>query len=294
MNLATFIDAPGLGAPEDDVVDMKAWGTYLVNLRDSTVNSWNEARDAYLTHKKVRELFGLPHIVSGGEGSDPNALTESENQIYLDLAAVNDFLARIMDEALAGKRRIFYLKEQNDLVIEALDTDTMVAEMREGRVVLVDRSGQPVPVSGTIGLAPIVWVAGAAAVVAVAASYYFTTDSNNQLAKVKEEEKTKRDMVDQQAKAVEAGATPEEAKKMVDAVLLGSAELKRAAAEEETAKTGAGEGIQDTVKTVMWVGLGIGVLYFLARVIPAATAATERKVEERRQLPGEEPPLLTT
>lgn len=296
MNLATFIDPPirggRLGQAEESV-DMAVWAAYLTNLRDNMVVSWNEARDAYLTHKRVREIFGLPHVVPGGEGSDPNALTESENQIYLELAAANEYLARIMDEALAGQRNIVYVAEQQDFAIEVLDTDTIVAEKRGGNVILVDRSSrQPVPVSGTIGIAPIIWGIGAGVVVAAMAAWYFAVDSNNQLAKVKEEEKTKRDLVQQQAKMVQGGATPAEAKKMVDAVLLGSAELKRAAAEEEQAKKGAGEGIQDTIKTAMWVGLGIGALYFLARVIPAATAAAEQKVEERKRLPpGPEPAL---
>lgn len=285
MNLATFLT---LGAPSD--VDMAAWEVYFENLRNSTVRSWNEARGAYLSLKKIKDTFGEPFIIPVGEGDPGTGISSTRNQEYLDLAATNDYLARLMDDVLAGKRRVFYVAAQNDFAIEMLDTDTAKLDLRDNRTVLVDRdTGQPVPVEGSLGIAPVIW-GGIVAGVSVAAmtAYYFINESNNQQAKVELEENTKRAIANKQAELVSSGkATPEQAKQMTDSIYVGAKDLELAKAQTEKAKKNGGEGIQETIKTAMWIGLGIGALYFLARVIPAVTGAAEKTVEDRRR------PLLT-
>ena len=288
MNLATFIEPPNrLGAPSD--VDMTAWEVYFGNLRDSTVRSWNEARGAYVALKEVKEIFGEPFIVAAGETDPGTGITAARNQEYLELAATNDYLATLMDEVLAGERKVFYDADNQDFAIEMLETDTMYLAVQNTRTVLLDKAtNQPIEVKGTLGVAPaIIWggiVAGTA--IAGMISYYFINDSNNQRAKIELEEKTKQAIATKQADLVASGkATPEQAKQMTDAIYVGAKDLELAKAETEKAKKAAtSEGIQETVKTVMWIGLGIGALYFLARVVPAATAATEKRIPPQRQL----------
>lgn len=275
-----------VGAPPEDARVDSAWTDYFISLRNRMVDSWNATRVAYLGLQRVREAFGLPLIVGVSEGADPNALSEAENQVILELAATNDYLTKLMDDVLAGTRRVFYVNAQadtNDFAIEALPTDNTFVNERNGRTVLVDPSGSVIPVSGTLGN-PIVWggiVAGVA--VAAMAAYYYTNDSNNQVAKVQLEEKGKQELAKQSAAMVSSGkATPEEAKKIVDAILLGSAELKRAGVQADKEKEG--EGIQSTIKTVMWAALGVGVLYALAKVVPPLVASAEQAASRPKLL----------
>lgn len=264
MNLATFVDCGQLGAPED--VNTQAWEAYIRSIRNQMVNSWNEARAAYLTLQKVRESFGLPLITPAGEAvEEQGALNARQNQVFLDLAAAADFLAKVADDVLAGKRQVGY-DSADGMVIELLPEDTMKAATVDGRLRLVNVSdGAPVPVTGTISAVPILVWAGMAAVTALA--LYYVVDSNSQTMKAVAQVKMLETVSSQNAELVASGkATPEQAAKMTSAVFAGATAL-------ETAKGAAREsesesGIQGTVRTVMWVALGIGVLYFAAKVIP--------------------------
>lgn len=273
----------GVGAPED--VDNAAWEAYFTNLRNSMVLSWNRARDAYLTLKKVREIFGLPLIVAGGEATSGGALTVVQNQQFLELAAANTLMTQLIDEALAGRRKIFYLEKTKDFGIEAFDTDTIIIETQGGRARLVDKNtGQLVNVTGeisegTLGLHPLIWVAAGVLTLAAVASQYFQNEDNNETARVLADSKVQTTLAEKQAEMVSSGkATPEEAKKMTDAIYIGATNLETARGITKE-KASATTGLQSTIKTVMWVALGIGVLYFLARVVPVIAETGEEAAE---------------
>jgi hypothetical protein len=271
VNLATFIDEPAhsgrLGAPED--VDLQAWETYIRSARNQMVDSWNEARVAYLALERVRGAFGLPFIAAGGEAGlqqvEDGALSQAQNQMFLETFAVTDFLAKAADDALAGTRQVGYDAQAKTLLIELLPTDTMKVAPVSGRPMLVSvEDGSVVPVSGTISLPPLVW----AAIATVAAlTAYFTTDQVCGAIKETAQQKTMQTIATQQAEMVKSGkATPEQAKVMTDAIYTGATALETAkgVAKKEESES----GIQGTARTLMWVALGITVLVFAAKVVP--------------------------
>jgi len=266
MNLATFVDTPvfgTLGAPED--MDLKAWEKYLRAIRNQTVHSWNLARGAYLALEEVREAFGLPLVVEGEAASIPGgALTSAQNQDFLELAALNVFLAEIMDDVLSERRRFGYVEDSEDLGIELLDSDrVMVGVVNNSPRLVGVSSGDPVPVSGTIGIHPAVIIGGFLAASLVAT--YFIVDSANQKAKAVAEQKTLQTVAEaQKAMVVSGKATPEEAKKMTDAIFTGATQLEEARGKSEEGRS----DIPKTLVTVGWLAVGVAGLFFLSKTIP--------------------------
>lgn len=285
MNLATIIscDSVGrpptsgrLGAPED--ADLQAWETYLRSIRDQMVSSWNDARDAYLTLKKVRESFGLPFIARGEGAMDQareGALTEIEDKRFIDTGGAVKFLAQVADDALAGRRKVAYAPDTG-MVIELLPDDAIRVDRVNGDPRIVDaKTGQPVNVegdmeSGALGALPaIAWGLGIAVVAAVAV--YFTADAVCNTIKDTAQQRTTRTVAKQQYELVKSGkATPEEAKKMTDAIYLGSAAVERSkgAAKKEEGET----GIQSTARTLAYAGVAIAGIIALALIVPTLVA----------------------
>lgn len=248
------------------LVDDAAWSAYLDGARASMVASWNRARDAYLTLKRVRETLGLPFVSQPGEAaSDPNALSPADDQEFVYLNGVVGLLSQWAEDAVDGKRKGFF--DGGKLMIEALPTDTMkIEEGPGGRPVIVDiQTGDPVPVQGTIAGWQI--VAGLAAVAVAGVALYFTADRMAKALETNAEQKTMDTIVQKQAELVQSGkATPEEAQALVSSIFEGARDLKKAKSEEKETKS----GWQQTITTVAWIGLGIAGLVFTAKILPLA------------------------
>lgn len=262
MNVATFL------GQEASPPNAQAWGSYIEGLRNRVVNSWADAKGAYLALKYARETLGLPFVTGGGEAEDPGALTEGQNQLFLDLGAAGDYLIRYADEALAGKRTVGWVEGEGDLGFEALPSDTVKVKIFNSRTVVVDKNtGQPVPVSGSLSGVPVlVWVGFAAAVVAIGATYLINAD-NNETARVLAEKKFHQTVTNAEKAAIDAGATPEEAAKIGQSIFQGATQLKKAEAAKVKEEKKPGEW-PATIKTVAWIGLGIASLYVAGRLIP--------------------------
>lgn len=285
MNLAIFLDVPQcpceqqppatLGQPEAPV-DLAAWTAYLQALRNDMVAAWNGARNAYVALERVRERLGLPFLAVPGEADAVGALTAEQNQEFIEAGAAATLLTQWMDEALSGKRKIAYDAGRNDFVIEALDSDVVFIEIRSGKPTLISRTtGQPVPVSGTVGAAPVIaWIVGAGIAIAAVVATWQVSTAYFEKERVLAEEKTKQTLATKQAELVSSGkATPEQAKAMTDAIYIGAKELEEARGAAGEREGGTARKIADTVQTVLWVGLGIAGIYFLAKVIPPALEA---------------------
>lgn len=247
------------------LVDDAAWTAYLDGARASMVASWNRARDAYLTLKRVRETLGLPFVSQPGEAvPDPNALSPADDQEFLYLNAVVGLLSEWAEEAVDGKRKGFFDGTSGKLQIESLPSDTMrIEEGPGGRPVIVDMQGTPVP--GSIAGWQI--VAGLAAVAVAGVALYFTADRMAKALETNAEQKTMDTIVQKQAELVQSGkATPEEAQALVSSIFEGARDLKKAKAEEKETKS----GWQQTITTVAWIGFGIAGLIFTAKILPMA------------------------
>lgn len=254
--------------PDPSVVNEQAWNAYFKGVRDQMVGSWNRLRDAYLTHQRIRAQLGLQAVMAPGEKFDPGAISEETEQDVLHLQASTILLSKFMDEVVAGTRKISFDKTKNDFFIERLPNDTITVQLNSRgapRVVELDSSSE-VSVDGTVGNP---WAAAVIAVVA-GLTIYFTTAKVEDTIKSNVEQATMATISTNQTKQIELGATPEEVKANTDAVFEGAKQLERAKGES---KQKEGEtGIQSTIRTVAWVGLGIAVVALLAKVAPVVVA----------------------
>lgn len=257
-------------AQTQQIEDTSAWVAYIKGMRNIVSDSWDAALLAYRTHKQVRETLDLPNVVQPGEAGVRGALTPTEEQEFLEVGALVQTLVQIADDALANKRRVFYVESLNDLAFEQVQGDTSRVESRGGRLVVVDpATGVPIPVSGTLGLPPIAWAGIAGAAVAALGIQYFIAKEVCEAAQTLAEQRTMQTVVEKQAEMVASGkATPEEAKRMTDAVFQGAKELEQAKTvgketEGETIST-----IERGVKLAVWGAVGLGVIYLLVRVVP--------------------------
>lgn len=254
-----------LAAPED--VDLQAWDAYFRGVRNQLVESWNDARTAYLTMRQVKESFGLPVVLSPeAAASGEPGWTPGDEQRILETQAIVELLTEWMDDALEkNTRRIAYDPAQG-FVIEQLPSDTLRVVQQGGGVSILDLQGNPVPVTGTVGALPALAVVAIVGVAVV--GVYFTVDAICDVIESTAEQETMRTLGDQHAKLVASGkATPEQAKKMTEAIYSGAKELT--VAKGQAAAAEGSSGVQSTVRTVAWVALGITGLFFLAKVLPA-------------------------
>jgi len=299
MNLATFIDTTGMHNPPAAAVGWlgqgktqelspevtAAWENYLRGARNQMADSWNRAREAYLTLKRVREQLGLPFIAPANEAGQKmaasGALSQNENDEFVNAAVIAKFLIDIADQTLAGQRRL--VMDNGNVGIELLDSDTMRLSVINGRPTLISvpptgdkSSGQAIEVNTPSGMVEGVgvgspWLVGLGIVVVVAVAAYFSYDSYAEKEKTLAEQKTLQTLSETQQEAIKKGATPEQAAKMSAAILDGATALK--IAEGEAKKKEEESGIQSTVRTAMWVGLAIAGLFFLAKIIPPTIEA---------------------
>lgn len=256
-----------------------AWGAYLTALRGSMNQSWAGARNAYLTLKKVRQQLGFPFIGSllTGEGGlvDSGAWDDSLEGNMQDLQAMVKVTDDAFGDVLAQKRKLFYEQKTNDFAVEGLPSDIVRVKLTDGNLSLVNGQGQPIHVTGTIGLAPIIVggivaaaaISGAVTFVAAALVIKKTCDTIQAIA----EQKTMQTALVKQAELVQSGkATPAEAAALTKSVYDGTAAVataKGAAAAQANANSDV-TNISKTVTTVAFIGLGIGVIYLLVKLVP--------------------------
>lgn len=139
------------------VADFPEWDSYLLALRNSLVNSWNDATRAYKALQEVRQILGLPFVMGAEGGTSDEALSWSENQRWLEMAAIVPAMTQIADDALAGIRKVGYNPATGDFLIEVLPGDTVLFQQVNREIVMVDRqTGQPTHAKGTIGIWPYI------------------------------------------------------------------------------------------------------------------------------------------
>lgn len=257
-----------LAGPEE--ANNQAWIDYLKAVRDDLNLSWEEAKSAYLTLRRVREMLGMPFMSGGGEGpkGSPDAWSPQLEQLIIDTQAFVTFMNTWADQAIAGERKIAY-DPGKGLYLELLPTDKeKIVEDANQMVSLVDATtGDPIDITGTVGVAPAVAWAAVAGTAVIAVASYFTVKVACETLESMAEQKTMRTIADKQAALVAAGqATPEQAQKMTDAIYDGAKELTRAKAEVK--KEDAQSGLSSTIVTVGYIALGVAGIYLLSRVIP--------------------------
>lgn len=236
-----------IGAGPEDV-PASSWEDYLRSVRDSTAAAWLRAREGYLGLTKIQKDFQTTVA----------SFTPDEFQKLLDTQEMVRLSTKAIDDALAGTRGVS-VDANGDLALASLPADNTRIETRNDQPVMISTStGDPVHGSGTVGL---VWLlVGAGVIVTIAQVYTIKTlcDFFTQLAQVKAE----REVID----LVKTGkATPEQA----SGILKSQADLATArgaaAAAAETA------GWQGTLKTALYIGLGIAGLYVLLQSLPLLT-----------------------
>jgi hypothetical protein len=293
MNLATFVDSSPYPAPRGlgqaaAADDRAAWDAYLKSIRDTTVRAWNRARQSYLDLKRIRTDLGLPVSYSITEANPPAGAVRADFESDLiNLGSMITVATKFADGAIAGTRRLVYVSDAEGLGIEALPSDAVVIGQVSGRYALLDRSGNPVAITatsvegiGALGIAPILWVAGAAVAIAVTVAAYFAfqaacdaaTSVTRQLALTTIERHSKE--------LIESGkSTPEQEQKRVQATYGAATQLTQAEAAAQAAKGAPASSLEKTITTFLWVGLGVAALYAIAQFLarrPAPALARAR------------------
>lgn len=258
-----------LRAPED--VDAAAWGKYFAGVRNQVQGSLDDMLGAYRTFRKIRESFGLPVVGSPGEGipGTSGALTYSLNQQILELASMADVGVKALDDALANKRKIAYDRAAETFQVERLPDDAVRIEERNNRPTLISNStNQPTPITGTIGLAQIAWVALGIAGVIVTVGALYTVNTAMESATKVVQANTQKTIALKSAELIEKKlVTPAEGIALSKATYEAAADLETARG-SAAGKTGLTPDTNKTIRTVAIVGaIGVG-LYLISKVIP--------------------------
>lgn len=266
-----------LGQTTPSNTDAEAWGAYLTALRGSIQTSWAGARQAYLTLKRVREQLGFPFIspVTGGEGGlvDNGGWSDSLESNMQDLQAMVKVTDDAFGDVLAQKRKLLYDAKTNDFAVEGLPSDVVRVRLTNGNLSLVNGQNQPIHVTGTIGLAPVILIGGVAAVALSGAVTFVAAGlvikKTCETVQAVAEQKTLQTALTKQAELVQSGkATPEQAAAMTKSVYDGAAAVATAKAQVEAEKNKSTSDIAKTVTTLAYVGLGIGVIFLLVKLVP--------------------------
>lgn len=278
-----------LGAPSDD--SAQAIGDYLAALKDAMSASWARAAKAYTTLKQVREKLGLPFIDDSagtpeqGTAASHGAWTSALDTQAQDLHAMSTLIVNALGDAVAGKRKVLYDAPNDQLVIEALDSDVvLLGQNAQGVPVLVGgpasvNPGQETHVSAPIGVGvpAIVWVA-TATVSVLALPVYFVVDSAvNSMTDIAEQ-KLMKTTIEKSYECVQSGkCTPAEAAAINQSVYAGAAALREAKAKEEAAKKPI--DWSELLKSAAWL-VGIGVVGYAAikllSAVPAPRASSTK------------------
>jgi hypothetical protein len=257
-----------LGAPED--VDVKSWAQYFTGVRNQLKDSLDDMLAAYRTFKKIRESFGLPVVGTSGEARlRAGSLNDSQYQQMLELASMGDIGIKALDDAIANKRKVGYDRAADNFQIERLPNDATRIEIQNGRPTLIsNQTNQPTEITGTLGLAPIVWIGLGIAGVIVTVGTLYTVNTAMQTATTMVQEQTRKTIALKSMELVEKGkATPAEAKQLQTATYEAAADLE-AAKGNAAAKTGLTPETNKTIRTVALVALGIGAIYLVSKFVP--------------------------
>ena len=255
--------------PPDASGSPAAWGAYVEALRDQILVSKAGAISAYNTLKQVRSNLGLPFMSSaGGEGgSDLGAWSSEYEQQAVDIIAMSKVFVDGVNDALAGKRKLMWDDQVKDYAIEGFPGESRLQYDANGAPVLVDAAGYPEHAKGQVGN-PVVFgvIAGLAVVQSVGIGFLvYKAFETFQVVAQQKTERTVAEATKKNAELVEKGlATPAEAKALNDSIYKGATDLRKAATEPKAKETDA---IASAVKTIAWVGLGVGVLYVVAQVV---------------------------
>lgn len=258
-----------LGAPPDAGGSPAAWGAYLGALRDKIQSSKASAVSAYNTLKQVRENLGLPFFGGGGENPDLGAWSQDLEQQAVDILEMSKICVSAADDAIAGKRKLIWDDKVEDFAVEGFPSDKLRIQYDgSGTPVLVDGAGYPQHASGQVGFPPIVFGAIAVGAVVQAVGIYLIVDKALDTIQVVANQKTEKTVAEATKKhadlVAQGKATPAEAEALNNSIYKGATDLRKAATEPKAKQTA---DIADAVKTLAWVGLGIGVLYVVAQVI---------------------------
>jgi hypothetical protein len=243
--------------------DTAAWEAYVRALRDNLTSAFGRASLARRTLKSTRERLGLSFIVDPGEGAVRTGAWDSGlEQDFKELGSMVATLTRFADDALDGKRKLGF--DQNDqLAFERVDGDLSRVEVQNGRPVEIENTtGEPVRVTGTVGVLPPL-VIGLIVVAAAITTYFVVEEVCNTVENVAESKQIETVSANQ-VKLVQGGATPEQAKALTDSIYDGAAQVHEARAAEATA--GKSE-IPQTIRTVGFIALGLGALYIVAQLL---------------------------
>ncbi len=262
-----------LGQPPTPSSTLEAIGSYVAGLRDSVASAKKEAVNAYNTLKKVRANLSLPFMsaASGESGTDGNGWTPDLEQQAVDVTAMANLLVAAADDVLAGKRKLFWDDQLKNFSIEGFQSDMLRLQLDAAGVpVLVDASGNQQHITGQVGVAPVViFGVGAALVLVQALILYLLINKALQTLQVIAEQKTQKTLAEaakKHADLVASGkATAEDAAKLNKSMYDGATSLQK----EQTSSAAAKKGFEsDTLKTLGFIALGLGILYAIVKLVP--------------------------
>jgi hypothetical protein len=249
----------------------EAIGAYVAGLRDSVLGSKKSAVNAYNTLKSVRSNLGLPFMSSGGEGGDQNGWSPDLEQQAVDVVAMANILTAAADDVLAQKRKLYWDDKLQNFAVEGLPGDVLRLQLdANGVPVLVDANGNQQHVTGQVGAVPVIVMVGVAAIVLIQALIiYLLIDKALQTLQVIAEQQTQKTLaqaVKKHADLVASGkATADDAAKLNKSMYEGATELQK----QSTSAQGAKKGFEsDTLKTLGYIALGLGVLYAVVKFMP--------------------------
>ncbi len=267
--------------------DPAAWGQYVAGLRDAVATAKSSAVAAYNTLKQVRTNLGLPFYATvSGEKIEEGSWSEDLDQQAVDATAMANLLTAAADDVLAGKRKLLWDDKVQDFAIEGFPTDLLrLQKNANGDPILVDASGTTQHVKGQVGIAPVI-LFGAVVVLALvqALVIYLVVKKALETLQVIAEQKTQRTLAEaakKHADLVASGkATPDEAANLNKSIYSGATELQKA---QTQSKAPQDDQFQQTVRTLGYIALGLGVLYVIVRLVPTPAGRGALALNPRRE-----------
>lgn len=244
----------------------------MTSMRDAMSAAKAQAVSSYNTLKQVRKDLGLPFSTAqSGEGyADEGAWPEDYEQQAVDIFAMAKIFEGGVNDVLAGKRKLQWDEKLDDFAIEGFASDpTRIQYAANGTPTLVNASGTPTHASGQVGIAPIVLAVGGLSLVSGIALGVLIIQGFKTI-EIVSKQKTQRSLAETAGKNAdlvkEGKATPAEAVALNNSIYKGASELAKTTGEAEKREKETSD-IASAVKTLAWVGLGVGVLYVVAQVL---------------------------
>lgn len=272
---------------------LEAWASYVQSLRDKISASKQAAVSAYNTLKQVRQDLGLPFSTAqSSEGyADTGAWPEDYEQQAVDVGAMAKVCIEASDDVLSGKRKLLWDDKVEDFAIEGFASDPLrLIYGGQGQPVLVNASGAEAHVQGQVGIAPIAILGIGTLAVVQGVGIYLLVDKALDTLQVVANQKTQKTLAEAAKKhadlVAQGKATSDEAVELNNSIYKGSAALQKEQSEAGRRKEETSD-ITSAVKTIAWVGLGVGVLYVVAQAlkggVPALAGARDNPINIPRQ-----------